>query len=195
MIEYIIFWNQKTNMELELKDYAIKHKSFSEFWGLCERSDWMIWLLQELEYRNAEKLWEVFQNLREQSKQSLSKEELEEWRKEFLTFLENLKQSFKVEAKDSNAATRKEREKFLSATWIYLNMALGDNLLDAITSAKFDAGVTARLAGKSEEDIEVIREQAKQETNNKLLKQQADLLRKIIPNPFNPLTQDSLKEK
>lgn len=161
------FW-ENIKPEPKLKNFAEQHPDFKDFWNNCERADWMVMLLKNLGYKNTSKLWQVFQAIREKEKQNISEKELEIWRKEFNLFLSRY-------------------EKDHVAAWIYIEMALSEELADAIRSAKFMAGVTARLNQESETKVEFMREETGKDKEESVLKEQAQLLKQFLFNPFEPL--------
>ncbi len=95
----------KFNLGDDYKEFANNHPSFLDFWQHCERSDWMLALLDASGYGNGDDLWEFLRRIQELSKYRFkhnqpTKNEIDQWRKYFYDAVNKFKDKLQEQVKD-----------------------------------------------------------------------------------------------
>jgi hypothetical protein len=162
---------------LTLGEFAAKYKTPSEMWKNCNRPDWMLWILYEHNYRNAEKLERYIDWLRDQVKYVS-----EELLRGYFSYEGCVKQ-FDKDVNARNANQSKARRRRFMCTWHTAFDSVGYVLQDKVERAEFNhhaepiinAEVGINLPATDFDEIEL---------RLAVLREQADKLREIIGNPF-----------
>jgi predicted metal-dependent phosphoesterase TrpH len=150
----------------------------------------MMALLHATGYQNSDKMWQVFEIIRGEQKRKKGEADLEQWRA-------NLYQIIREQAEEVETAER-ERSAVPGyarmAKWAAAHGWTEYYAHDAAQGEKIDAGVRASLDaafdGKTREECYQAFDLGAQEAYLEALKRQADLLRKILRNPFHRFSDE-----
>lgn len=207
MIAPTEFW-KKVNIGPAIKVYAEKYSDFNHLWEDCDRADFMLWLLQRLEYKNANKLWKVYKEIRVTSKRKLPDKQLTNFTQDIDSFFNNYKKDLRDSITKQHETIESVKENYLSNAFLYIELALREAIEDEVFSAKFNAGAEARfkkvnivtsedgkiisknvLTEADEKEINEIRKKTAEKTQLELFKKYAEVFRQVIGNPFLPKNQ------
>ena len=165
----------------ECKALAEAYPDLAGFWEHCNRSDCMLALLDAAGFENADKVWNFFELIREEEKRTSADDDLEQWRENFHRAIEESTRQLEEQGGPRYA----RRAQWANAhTWTFYYAR--EAVQSARTRAGWDAGINVALEGKrSKEEIRAAYDAAAHEAFIQTMKQQADLLREILGNPFN----------
>lgn len=176
---------QQTPFPEAIERFARRFSSMEEVWDNCPRSDWMLWMLENLNVpysrrgirificKSARRWWSFLPDIRSQraveAAEKLSQGQLS---RGALEFIRDGAEKAAVEA----AASTKP---ILSRAARLVVLALSEDLMTAAKEA-------AQIAAQAEH---AINETLSDEHEMQILFQQANELKSLVPNPFNPAAQ------
>ena len=162
---------QKCNFGDECREFAGQYPTFADFWANCERSIWMLRLLDVARYRNADKLWEFCGQIQDLENSQSDLPQYQVW-------LNWDRVKFKKDLSDSIDLGKADQEQLRFWDWIGTHskaMEVAKGAVGrAISRARWD-----NLGATDEAARSAMKESLRDEE-----KKQADMLREIIGNPF-----------
>jgi hypothetical protein len=178
-------------MSDECRTFAEKHQTFADFWQHCNRSDWMLSLLEAVGYANGDKLWPYVGRLVEPQK-GLSPEELNQWRENYLKSKQKFKERLEAEEGTRYAIPGSAQRSYWIGAHTWAEVESAEELKTAVASARFVAGIKEQRDDPNfpKEQVAILADQAGKEAFESTMKAQADLLREIMGNPFAPRNPD-----
>jgi hypothetical protein len=162
-------------------EFTAKYNSTSELWKNCNRPDWMLWVLYEHHYRNAEKLEKFIEWLTGQVEifDENFKEELLRGHFNYNGCVKQFEEDMKSEKINDSEARRRR----FMCTWNTAFNAIGFVLEHKTEKAEFNHHVDPILA--KDVGIEMPASNFNEvEYRRSVFREQADKLREIIGNPF-----------
>ena len=185
-IEFCKAWDMREGCSR----FAEQHSSLSDFWQHCENLNWMVSLLDATKYQNANKLWELVHRVEDQTKDRDLEYEHHRWqanRDKYLNVLEG-KQN------ESEFMSRNDlREQISIYALVWAHYAISVAIREIYSHTMWDAGISAALQGKREEEIQRISKAAANDAATNSYKMLADLLREVCGNPFSPRHPDDFQ--
>lgn len=169
----------------ECKALAEAHPDLGDFWEHCERGDCMLTLLEATGYQNADKVWKFLEVIREEQKRKKGDANLEQWRENlYTTIREHAEEVEEAERKGYAVPGYARRAKWVSA-YVWSDYYAQDIAQREKADAGFKAGIQAAISGNNESESHEAFNVAARAAFVGTMKQQADLLREMLGNPFH----------
>lgn len=175
----------------ECRALAEQYPKLSDFWKYCDRSDCMLAFLDSTGYQNPDLVWKFFETIREEEKRLAGDDDLDEWRENLHRYIEERTRSEIELEEKGQAIPGYARRALWSTAFIYTFHYAREAIQSARSRAGLEAGINSAVQGKtSKEEIHAAWDAAAHQAFIETMKKQADLLRKILGNPFHRMSNE-----